>query len=292
MDTNPRTQNHFRWPGDARIAISIVLNVEEWTSEGPSPLYFPLPPGSKTARDTATVTDHDYGYRAGIWRLLEILDRYEVKTTVWTSGLAAELHPAVIRQIHDAGHEIGGHGYDKSFPSVLMDREEEKADILKTVQKIEKATQQAPIGWMSPSMRSGENTLPLLIDNGFLYHSDTIGHDLPFMDTVGDDQLLAVPYSLLNNDYRFYSYGDPPLTPEEAFEWLKGDFDQLYEEGETFSQMMSYGIHPYVTGRPGRARSFERFIRYAKGFPGVWFARRDDIAQWWLENHSDTGREG
>ena len=60
---------------------------------------------------------------------------------------------------------------------------------------------------------------------------------------------------------------------------------QLYEEGETSPKMMSVGIHPRVTGRPGKSKVLEQFIQYAKGHADVWFARRGDIAKWWWEKY-------
>jgi peptidoglycan/xylan/chitin deacetylase (PgdA/CDA1 family) len=49
--------------------------------------------------------------------------------------------------------------------------------------------------------------------------------------------------------------------------------------------MMSIGLHCRVIGRPGRSRSLDRFIDYAKGFDGVWFATREEIARSWLGVH-------
>jgi len=58
----------------------------------------------------------------------------------------------------------------------------------------------------------------------------------------------------------------------------------MYEEGASHPKMMSIGIHVRISGRPGRIGGVEKFIRYAKGVPKVWFARRVDIAKWWLEH--------
>jgi peptidoglycan/xylan/chitin deacetylase (PgdA/CDA1 family) len=44
---------------------------------------------------------------------------------------------------------------------------------------------------------------------------------------------------------------------------------------------MSVGLHCRIAGRPGRVPAVERFVEYAKGHPGVWFARRLDIARAW-----------
>ena len=58
----------------------------------------------------------------------------------------------------------------------------------------------------------------------------------------------------------------------------------LYKEGATHPKMLSIGLHSRVSGRPGRAMAVARFIEYAKGFPRVWFAGRDEIARWWLSD--------
>ena len=51
--------------------------------------------------------------------------------------------------------------------------------------------------------------------------------------------------------------------------------------------MMSVGLHCRIAGRPAQSRAVEKFLQYARGFPDVWFARRIDIARWWLEHHGD-----
>ena len=48
-------------------------------------------------------------------------------------------------------------------------------------------------------------------------------------------------------------------------------------------KFMIWGNHPFVGGRPFRAVLLREFIRYAKGHSKVWFARRIEIANWWLE---------
>jgi peptidoglycan/xylan/chitin deacetylase (PgdA/CDA1 family) len=49
--------------------------------------------------------------------------------------------------------------------------------------------------------------------------------------------------------------------------------------------MMSIGLHCRIIGRPGRSSSLERFIDYAQGFDGVWFATREETAESWLGVH-------
>ena len=57
-------------------------------------------------------------------------------------------------------------------------------------------------------------------------------------------------------------------------------FDLTYEEGRESPRMMNMGLHVRITGRPGGTVALQRFIRYVKGKPKVWIARRVDIAKW------------
>ncbi|MBI2368945.1 MAG: polysaccharide deacetylase family protein [Deltaproteobacteria bacterium] len=278
--------DRIEWPNSARLALSVVLNVELFTSEKPSGFHQPVPSGTLAERDTLTVTDRAYGYNAGLPRLLEILARHGVRSSVALNGLVAERDPDLVRRLHAAGHEIMGHGYDQAVFLITLRREEEAEHIARTVAAIERAIGERPVGWLSHAARATESTAELLAQHGFRYHCDDVSDDLPFLTTAGGRPILIVPYSLLNNDFQFYAFGKPPLTPDEAVTCLRREFDVLYAEGARCPKMMTYGVHPYVTGRPGRCWAFEQFLMYAKSFPGVWFARRDEIAEWWLQRYA------
>src|ERR687884_1394516 len=92
-----KTPPRVAWPNDARIAISVVLNYEEGSER--TPLY-----GDREheqlgemadrkpaeARSLQTETQWEYGARAGVWRLLRLLDRYAIKATIFACGMALE----------------------------------------------------------------------------------------------------------------------------------------------------------------------------------------------------------
>ena len=62
-----------------------------------------------------------------------------------------------------------------------------------------------------------------------------------------------VPYSMETNDARFWRGG--LVSVGDFYEYLKGTFDCLYEEGETHPKMMSVGLHCRIAGRPARSRA-------------------------------------
>jgi hypothetical protein len=100
---------------------------------------------------------------------------------------------------------------------------------------------------------------------------------------------LVVPYAFDTNDGRYWRNGW--ADGDQFFRYLRDAFDVLYAEGEDRPRMLSIGLHTRVSGRPGRSAAVERFVQYARGFPGVWFAGRDEIARWWLE-HYPAGQAG
>ena len=280
------------WPNKAKIAISVVVNYEEGSeyslldgdthhetnNEVPSPV--PL-----NQRDLFNESFFEYGSRVGVWRLLNLFERYGVQTTFYCCAVALERNPEVARAIVERGHEICGHGYRwQEYHS--MDRDSELDSIRRTVESLERTTGVRPVGWFTrygPSL----NTRELVAgEEGFIYDSCSMNDDLPYFVRVNEAPWLVIPYSFETNDARFWRGG--LVSVNDFFEYLKDTFDCLYEEGQSFPKMMSVGLHCRITGRPARSRAVQRFLEYASGFPDVWFARRDEIASHWLSNYNGS----
>ena len=62
----------------------------------------------------------------------------------------------------------------------------------------------------------------------------------------------------------------------------KGLFDELYEESKRGPTFCPFQFHPYISGRPGRARTLRRIIQHMKKAEGVWFATGSEVARWCL----------
>ena len=277
------------WPNGARIAVSLVVAYEEGSeyslldgdpqresnNEVPSPI--PL-----NQRDLANESFFEYGSRVGVWRILNILDEYDVKAAFFCCALALERNLHVGPEIVGRGHEVFGHGY-RWEDCFKMDRDTEREDIRKTVESLTRTTGQRPLGWYTrygPSV----NTRELIVEEGgFLYDSNSYNDDLPYYTQVNEKKWLVVPYSLDVNDTKFWRGG--MTSTSDFYESMRNSFDLLYQEGAKHPKMMSIGLHCRISGRPSRAVALQQFLGYAKGLPGVWFARRTDIARWWLEKY-------
>ena len=277
------------WPDGARIAISIVVNYEEGSeyslldgdahretnSEVPSPL--PL-----DQRDLANESFFEYGSRAGVWRLMDILDQYQVNATFFCCALALERNPQVGPEIVRRGHEVFGHGY-RWEEYYGMDRDAEREAIRKAVESIQRTTGQRPL-WSYSCYCPSVNTRELVVEEGgFLYDSNSYADDLPYYTDVAGKRWLVVPYSLEVNDTKFWRGG--MVSPGDFYETMRNTFDRLYYEGATHPKMMNVGLHCRIAGRPSRAVALQEFLEYARSLPKVWFARRTDIARWWLQHY-------
>ncbi|MBI2918971.1 MAG: polysaccharide deacetylase family protein [Chloroflexi bacterium] len=272
----------IQWPGGAQLAVTIKIMLE-WESL-PRPGVTGgrgMPAGSHHKEDYLALSIREYGFKAGVWRLMDMLDRQGVKATVMMSGLSAELWPDTAREIKRQGHEIATHGWDQAIhPPTFKSREEEREALLKSVAAIEKAAGERPYGYMSPGPRPTPNTLEILAEEGFLWDGDYNDADIPYIINVKGRKLVSVGYvrpAYTDNDVL-------PLGLAGALQQLKDEFDAHYEESARHPMKFIYSMHAHNGGRPGAARVAEKFIEYAKGQPGVWFARCLDMANFWLEH--------
>ncbi len=284
-----------RWPNGARVAVSLCLNYEEGSershaagdgtneNSGESVRVFPA-----GVRNLAMESIFEYGSRVGIHRLLRMFDTYEVKCTSFAAAVALALNPEVAEWLVDSGHEICSHGWRWS-EQWTMSREEERGRIRDAVELFKKVCGVAPEGWYSrygPSVHTRE----LLVEAGFLYDSDAYNDDLPYFTKVKGRDHLVIPYSMTYNDGRYLA--GQLGGPDDFFSVARRAFDYLWEEGETHPKMMSIGLHPRWVGQAGRASALREFIEHALKRGDVWFARRSDIARWWLDHHASFPREG
>jgi allantoinase len=277
------------WPDGARIAVSLVVNYEEGAEYSPldgdafhEPTNEVPSPVAAGERDLANESFFEYGSRAGVWRLLDILDEHAVPATFFVCALALERNPHVGPEIVRRGHDICGHGerWEESF---RMDREAERAALQRAVASIEQSTGAPVRGWYvryGPSVHTRE----LVVEHGgFRYDSNAYNDDLPYYTSVHGAPWLVVPYSLEVNDTKFWRGG--MSRPSDFFETMRDSFARLYREGAAHPKMLSIGLHCRIAGRPARAVALEQFLTYARSFPNVWFARRGDIADWWLQRY-------
>ncbi|OEC36407.1 chitin deacetylase [Pseudomonas cuatrocienegasensis] len=288
---------HPQWPGNARIALSFVLNYEEGGErnilhgDAESEAFLsemvaaqPL----KGERNMSMESLYEYGSRAGVWRLLALFQKHNIPLTIFAVAMAAQRHPELIRQMAAAGHEICSHGY-RWIDYQYMDEATEREHMQAAIRILTELTGERPLGWYTG--RTGPNTRRLVREEGgFLYDSDTYDDDLPYWDpaSTAERPHLVIPYTLDTNDMRFTQV-QGFNTGDDFFSYLKDAFDVLYAEGAAGApKMLSIGMHCRLLGRPARIASLARFLEYVQSHEQVWCARRVDIARHWHNTHPFT----
>ncbi len=284
---------HPRWPGEARIAVQIVVNYEEGSEysipdgDGHSETYLTEVPGASLGpgkRDLIVESIYEYGSRAGFWRLMRVLAERNLHATVFGAALALERNPQAAEAIVDAGHEVCSHGR-RWIGFESMSEEEEREEMRGAIASLERTVGERPYGWYCRYAPS-ENTRRLVVEEGgFLYDSDAYNDDLPYWTRVGGKQHLVIPYTLDVNDMKF-SVAPGFSAPSGYFEYMRDAFDVLYREGRTQPKMLSVGLHCRLAGRPGRTAALERFLDHVLEHESVWICRRVDIARHWIAEHA------
>jgi putative urate catabolism protein len=281
---------HPRWPGDARIALQIVLNYEEGAEnnvlhgDAASETFLSEIIGAQAfeARHMSMESLYEYGSRAGVWRLLREFERRKIPITVFGVAMALERHPQLAQAMVAAGHEIACHGW-RWISYQNVDEATERAHMKLAVETLTRLTGERPLGWYTG--RDSPNTRRLVAEyGGFLYDADSYADDLPYWTTVGGKSQLVVPYTLDANDMRFataqgFNSGD------QFYCYLRDSFDTLYAEGAHAPKMMSVGLHCRIAGKPGRFSAVQKFLDHVMQHDGVWICRRVDIARHWHANH-------
>jgi peptidoglycan/xylan/chitin deacetylase (PgdA/CDA1 family) len=275
-----------RWklPNDARLAMSIVVNVEEGSEmtiadgdRGPEVVDELNVALRKAVRNYGNESNYRYGLKAGAPRILRLLGDHGVRATFTAAALALERAPDLAKSIIDGGHEACAHGW-RWIHQFKMNEAEERDFIRKAVASIERTTGTRPHGWLSRYLLT-DNTRRLLVEEGFTYHMDDYSSDAPFWDNSHERPIVILPYTLDSNDMKMWTA--PSLTPADWLQYAIDSFEWLYREGATETRMMSLGLHLRIIGRPGRIGSLEKFLEYVTAKPGVWIATRREIAELW-----------
>jgi putative urate catabolism protein len=278
---------HPRWPGDARVAVSFVLNFEEGGENSilhgdkASEVYLHEVVGLTPRpgrRDETVESIYEYGSRAGFWRILRTFAARKLPFTSYAVGMAVARNPDGARAMAEAGHEVASHGW-RWIDYQKMGIAEERRHMKLAIEAIEKACGTRPVGWYTGRVSANTRTL-VAEEGGFIYDSDAYNDDLPYWMTVAGKGQLVIPYTLDNNDMKFGT-AQGFNTGEDFFTYVRDAFDVLYREGETAPKMMSIGLHMRLIGRPGRLAGLERLLDHMQRHDRVWICRRRDIATHW-----------
>ena len=289
---NPQEQTRFpysaivdrkplRWPNGARIAVWVIPNIEHFLFDRPST--------SVTHATTSLVPDvlnyswRDYGVRVGIWRLMDIMDRYGIKGTVALNSDVCLRYPRIIQAGNQLGWEWMGHGTSNSIMINRQTEEEERSLIRDVVDTIEKGTGKHPRGWLSPALSESHRTLDLLAECGIEYVCNWVNDEQPYPMRVSTGSMISIPYSVEINDIP--AFVDLKQSAETFGRMICDQFDVLYEDGGKTGRVMAICLHPFLIGHPYRSKYFAQALAHITSRQDVWLTTGGEIRDWYVQNY-------
>lgn len=264
-------------PDGKRVAVWVIVNVEEWQIERPMPRTVLSPPmGQPLLPDVPNWSWHEYGNRVGFWRQWKAMTDRDLPVTMAINGNICNTYPRIVRAGVDAGWEIMGHGFVQGPQHRLGDQ---RGAIFAAMDTIESFTGQRPTSWESPGLTETEETLDLLREAGVKYVADWVIDDLPQEIDTPFGQITTVPYTVETNDITVFA-----LQQHEGRVFLergRDHFDRLYAEGQETPRVMAISVHPYITGVPHRIRYLEELLDYVGGHEGTAWMTASQIGDWY-----------
>ena len=267
------------WPKGKRLAFWVIPNIETFA------LDEKMPEGGSNIPNVFSWSRREYGNRVGVFRLMQVLARYDIRATVALNSEVCDAAPAIIEEGKKLGWEFMGHG--ESNTRRLSDTksiEDERALINRTLTRIEKATGLRPRGWLGPGLQETWNSLDLLSEAGIDYLGDWTMDDQPILLETLPKKLVSLPYGHDMGDKT--AVGQLSYPPEYFTKMMIDTFNVLYREGADSGRVMPLSLHPYITGVPHRIDSLDKGLEYICRHEDVWFATGSEIVSCFLQTQS------
>jgi len=282
--SNPRAEyspiierKPLKLPGNARMAVWVIINVEEWDiNEKMARTVLPAPQGVTVIPDIVNYSWFDYGLRVGFWRLKEVLDKHQVRASISLNASICNSYPLIVEKSLESGWEIIGHSFTQR---ALPLEKDERETIRRTIQVIKETTGKAPRGWMGPGLAETFDTPDILAEEGIEYVCDWVNDDQPYPMKVKKGTLISIPYTMEINDIPIYLVQNH--RSPEIFERSRDQFDTLYQESASHTRIMAIAVHPYITGVPHRIQYFDKIFQYIKAYDDVLFMTGSEILDWY-----------
>jgi peptidoglycan/xylan/chitin deacetylase (PgdA/CDA1 family) len=267
----------LRLPGGAKLAVWIIVNVEEWDIDQTMPRTVLTPPaGGSPMPDIPNWAWHEYGNRVGFWRMLEVFDRFALPAVLAINGSAIAAYEPIARAARERKWEFIGHGFSQKN---MQKVENEAADIARTSKAIADFTGRAPRGWLGPGLTETWETPDLLVEAGYDYVCDWVLDDQPTVLKTRTKPIVNIPYTQECNDVAMMLIQHHKAS--EYYDRAIDQFEQLMHDAQNSSRVMALVVHPYIMGAPHRLKYFRKVLEKITAQEGVIFWTGEQILEWY-----------
>jgi peptidoglycan/xylan/chitin deacetylase (PgdA/CDA1 family) len=274
----------IKWPNGARVALWISPNVEHYE-------YMPDDDAARTPwprtpfPDVQQYSYRDYGNRVGFWRMLETLDKYNIRSCVSLNVAVLEHFPEIRDAMVERNYDYMSHGIYNTRYLYTYTEEQEREFYRDTIDTLKLHTGKQLKGMLGPAISGTERTPDLMAEAGLIYHTDWMHDDQPVPIKVKSGKLISVPYSIELNDSSLLR--DNHYEGDYFARICKAQFDQLYKEGVESGRVMCIALHPFLIGQPHRIKYLDEILSHIMSHEGVWQTTADEIAEYYIENYYD-----
>src|SRR5213078_3176263 len=222
-------------PDGARLAVWVIVNVEEWDPKDTMPRTVLMPPaGGAPSPDIPNWAWHEYGNRVGFWRMLKVFDEFKVTATLAINGSAIAAYPQIVAAANERNWEFIGHGFTQRN---MQKVEDERADIRRTREVIAQASGKPPRGWLGPGLTETWETPDLLIEEGYEYVCDWVLDDQPVLLKTRSKPIVGIPYTQECNDVAMMLIQHHKAS--EYYDRAIDQFEQLYRDAAQSARIMA-----------------------------------------------------
>lgn len=274
----------IKWPNGERVALWIAPNVEHYE-------YMPDDDSARTPwprtpfPDVQQYSYRDYGNRVGFWRMLESLDKYNIRCCVSLNMAVLEHFPEIGQAMVQRDYDYMSHGIYNTRYLYTYTEDQEREFYRDTIDTLKLHTGKQLKGMLGPAISGTERTPDLMAEAGLIYHTDWMHDDQPVPIKVKSGKLVSVPYSIELNDSSLLR--DNHYEGDYFARICKAQFDQLYKEGAESGRVMCIALHPFLIGQPHRIKYLDDILSHIMSHDGVWQTTADDIADYYNENYYD-----
>ncbi|HET7135043.1 MAG TPA: polysaccharide deacetylase family protein [Casimicrobiaceae bacterium] len=272
----------LKLPGNARLVVWVIVNVEEWDIHQPMPRTVLTPPaGGTPSPDIPNWAWHEYGNRVGFWRLADVLDRCGIKASMAINGACIETYAPISEAARSRGWEFVGHGYTQKNMQRVDD---ERAAIRATADAIARCTGRRPRGWLGPGLTETWETPDILAEEGYEYLCDWVLDDQPVVLQTRRGPIVSIPYTQECNDVAMMLIQHHPAR--EYRDRALDQFAELYDDARDSARVMALVVHPYIMGVPHRLRYFREALESMRERDDVLFWTGEAILDWYLAHRN------
>src|SRR5215468_4915922 len=237
------------WPAGAKVAVALSFDFDNET-----------PALRDNQSSPGVLSQGEYGARAGLPRILALLERQHAPATFFVPAVSAKLYPEQVKKIVAGGHEVGIHGWIHERNSLLAEADER--DLMqRSIATLTEIAGRKPVGMRTPSWDYSPNTAKLVKEFGLLYDTSLMADDSPY-EVLLEGQpsgIVELPVEWILDDYPYFGMDRfstirPHSAPAHVYEIWAAEFDRAYDEGGLFVLTM----HPHVIGHRSRIVMLEK----------------------------------